>query len=108
MKVKLNDKVLITTGKDKGKTGNIIRIIKKNNKIVVGKVNMRIKHIKKTAQKAGEKITFEAPFHVSNVMIICPNCSKESRVGYKILPNGKKDRICKKCQNSLNLDKSKK
>lgn len=101
MKVKLNDQVIVIAGKDKGKKGKIIRVVSKNNKVVVEKVNMRTKHIKKTAQKAGEKIKFEASIDASNVMVICPSCEKMARVGFKRLENGKKQRICKKCKDSI-------
>lgn len=101
MKVKLNDRVMVIAGKDKGKTGRIIRVLTKNSKIVVEKLNMRIKHIKKTATRAGEKIQFEASMDSSNVAIICPSCNKPARAGYKMLANGKKERICKKCKGTL-------
>lgn len=101
MKVKLNDKVLVISGKDKGKQSRVTRVITKSSKIIVEKVNMRTKHIKKTAQAPGEKITFEGPLDASNVAIICPSCNKPTRAGYKILDNGKKDRVCKKCKQSL-------
>jgi len=93
MKLKLNDKVLIIAGKDKGKTGKIIKVIKKHNRIVVEKCNMRTKHIKNTAQRKGEKIRFEAPMSVSNAMILDPGLNKPTRIGYKFLENGKKERI---------------
>lgn len=95
MKLKLNDKVLVICGKDKGKTGKITRIIQKHNRIVVEKCNMRTKHIKKTAQHKGEKIRFEAPMDASNAMILDPGMNKPTRIGYKVLENGKKERISK-------------
>jgi len=104
MKVKVNDTVRIETGKDKGKEGKVLRVMVKTKKIVVEKVNIRTKHIKKTTQKAGEIIKFEAPIDVSNIMVLCPNCKKPTRVGYKKLKDGKKERICKKC--SEDLDKN--
>ena len=103
MKLKLQDQVFVTTGKDKGKKGAITRILRKQNKIVVEKVNIKTKHIKKTTEKAGSKIQFEAPIDASNVMIICPNCKKTARIGYKKLEKGKKERICKKCSEALDI-----
>ncbi len=103
MKVKLNDKVKVTTGKDKGKTGKVMKVLSKQNKIVVEKVNILTKYTKKTQTKPGEMIKFEAPINVSNIMVICPHCEAPTRVGYKIAEDKKKKRICKKC-NSL-LDK---
>ncbi|MFA6305367.1 MAG: 50S ribosomal protein L24 [Candidatus Gracilibacteria bacterium] len=101
MKVKTNDQIVVISGKDKGKKGKVLRVITKDNKVVVEKINMRTKHIKKTAQKAGERIKFEAAIDASNVMVICPSCEKTVRVGFKKLENGKKQRICKKCKDSI-------
>lgn len=107
MKLKLKDQVQVITGKDKGKKGAITKLLQKQNKIVVEKVNIRTKHIKKTTEKPGSKIQFEAPIDASNVMVICPNCNKASRVGYKKLEKGK-ERICKKCKETLDTNKAKK
>ncbi len=101
MKVKTNDQVVVIAGKDKGKKGKVMRIVSKNNRVVVEKVNIRTKHVKKTAQKAGERIKFEGSIDASNVMVICPSCDKPARVGFKKLENGKKQRICKKCKDSI-------
>jgi len=95
MKLKVNDKVVIITGKDRGKTGKIIRVVSKHNRIVVEGVAIRTKHIKKTQQAAGQKIKFEAPISASNAMILDPVQNKPARIGYKILSNGKKERISK-------------
>ena len=101
MKVKTGDKILVTAGKNRNATGKVMRTFQKTKKIVVEKVNMQKKHIKKTTSRAGEIITYEAPIHVSNVKVVCPQCTKPTRVGYTILKNKKKQRICKKCQESL-------
>lgn len=101
MKVKLNDQVVVIAGKDKGKQGKIIKMLVKQDKVVVEKLNMRTKHIKKTKEKPGQRIKFEAPMHVSNVMLICPHCGKPARVGYKKLAKAKKQRICKKCKETV-------
>lgn len=101
MKIKVKDKVLVTAGKYKGKVSTVMRIYKKTNRITVEKVNVRTKHIKKTPTQAGQKIKYEAPFNISKVMLICPNCNKVTRVGYKILKEGKKFRICMKCHESV-------
>ena len=101
MKLKTDDNIVVIAGKDKGKTGKIVRILSKQNKVVVEKINLRTKHIKKTNEKAGEKIQFEAPIHASNVMLIDPDTKKRTRIGYKKLENGKKERIAKKSQQVL-------
>ena len=101
MKVKIGDNVLIISGKDKGKTGKVMKTFKKAEKLIVEKINVRIKHIKKTQTRPGEKIQFEAPITASNAMIVCPHCKKAVRVSYKQEENGKKERVCKKCQQSM-------
>ncbi|MBU1018361.1 MAG: 50S ribosomal protein L24 [Patescibacteria group bacterium] len=101
MKIKSGDNVAVITGKDKGKTGKVMRIMKKRNAIVVEKVNIKKKHIKKTTTRAGEIIQFEAPIDVSNVKVLCPHCKKPARVGYVIPKDGKKRRVCKKCNESI-------
>lgn len=104
----MNDNVLIIAGKNRGKSGKVMRTMAKAEKVVVEKMNMRTKHIKKTQSRAGSKIQFEVPMSVSNVMVICPNCKKTTRVGYTKLESGKKQRICKKCTESLDKAESKK
>lgn len=101
MKLKIGDEVQIIAGKEKGKKGKILRILRSSNKIVVEKLNLVTKHIKKTAQKAGEKIKKEAALSASNAMIVCPTCKKGVRIAIKTLDTGKKQRICKKCKDSL-------
>jgi large subunit ribosomal protein L24 len=101
MKLKKNDKVLIIAGKDKGKTGKIIRIVSKHNRIVVEGINILTKHIKKTQQRAGEKIKYEGPIDASNAMILDPGTNKPTRIGYKRLENGKKERVSKISGTSL-------
>lgn len=101
MKVKKQDTVLVIAGKDKGKKGQVTKTLSKKNRLIVEKVNMRTKHIKKTAQKPGEIVKFEAAIDASNVMVMCPNCSKPTRVGYQKLDKEKKIRVCKKCKESL-------
>lgn len=101
MKLKLGDEVKIITGKDKGKKGKILKIFRNSGKITVEKVNLITKHIKKTAQKKGERLRFEAPLNASNTMLICPKCSKTTRIAYKFLANKEKQRTCKKCGESV-------
>lgn len=108
MKVKMNDNVLVITGKDRNKTGKVTRILNKADKVVVEKLNIRTKHIKKTQTAPGSKIQFEAAMPASNVMVVCPNCKKATRVEYKKLESGKKQRMCKKCGESLDKVQSKK
>jgi large subunit ribosomal protein L24 len=102
MKIISSDTVQIIAGKDKGKTGKVIRADHTARKIVVEKVNIVTKHIKKRADGTpGQIVKFEKPIDVSNVKIICPNCKKPVRVGYRKLQNGKKARFCKKCNEGV-------
>ena len=97
MKLRKGDNVMVLSGNDKGKTGEILDIIPKTQKVIVKGVNIRKKHVK--PRKAGEEggiIPSEYPIHSSKVNIICPKCGKTSKIGYKV-EDGKKVRICKKC-----------
>jgi len=76
MKIKLNDNVLVIAGKDRNKTGKVIRTLNKSDKVVVEKLNMRTKHVRKTQTQPGSKVTFEAAMPASNVMVVCPGCKK--------------------------------
>ena len=96
-----NDQVEVTIGKDKGRVGKILKV-KSDNRAVVEKVNMIKRHTKPSmANQQGGIIEKEAPIHISNLMLICPKCSKTVRVGKKTLEDGSKVRICKKCGESV-------
>lgn len=95
MKIHKDDTVIITTGKDKGKKGKVLKAYPLENKVVVEKVNIITKHMKRRGETAGQILKYEAPIDASNVMILCPDTGKPSRIGYRI-ENGKKVRIVKK------------
>lgn len=92
---------MVISGKDKGKSGKITRIDRKNNRVTVEKINLRIKHVKKRQGQAGEKISYEAPMSASNVMVIDGKSGKPTRIQYKKLANGKKERISTKSKTSV-------
>lgn len=102
MRIKKNDKVKIIAGKDSGKSGKVLNIIKTRGKIVVEGINIMKKHTrpKKEGEK-GQRVEIAAPIDISNAMLICPACGKETRVGYQIAEDGKKSRICKKCKKTI-------
>jgi large subunit ribosomal protein L24 len=101
-KIKLNDQVEVIAGKDKGLVGKVIRSFRDNDQVIVEKVNMIKRHTKPNAtNQQGGIIEKEAPINVSNVMLLCPKCSKATRVGAKVLDDGAKVRICKKCGESV-------
>ncbi len=98
LKVKKNDKVRVISGKDKGKTGKVLRIEPDKNKIYIERMNIIKRHTRKKGQnQPGGIISKEGPIHLSNVRVICPNCGKLSRVGFEIKDSGEKVRICRKC-----------
>jgi large subunit ribosomal protein L24 len=101
-KVKAQDTVKVISGKDRGKEGKVVKVLKNKGKIVVDKVNVVKKHTKQTqdAQNPGGIIETERPIDISNVKLICKACNKPTRVGLK-LDKGKKNRYCKKCNESL-------
>ncbi len=101
-KIKLNDQVEIIAGKDKGMVGKVIKAFRDTDMVIVEKVNMIKRHTKPNmVNQQGGIIEKESSIDVSNVMLLCPKCSKATRVGFKILDDGAKVRICKKCGESV-------
>ena len=97
MNIKKDDKVIVLSGKDKGKTGKVISADPKNGKVIVEGVSVATKHQK--AKKQGQDggiMKIETPVYVSKVQLVCPKCGKATRVAHKIT-DGKKTRVCKKC-----------
>ena len=95
-RIKKNDKVVVISGKDKGKEGVVLKVITKDSKVLVSKVNVAKKHAKQTQATKGGIIEVEMPIHVSNVSLLCPKTSKPTRVFYKTLSDGKKIRCASK------------
>jgi large subunit ribosomal protein L24 len=95
MKIRTGDTVYVISGKDKGKSGTVLRVLTAKNRVVVEGVNMRVRHIKKTAQGPGQRIKYEAGLSISNVMIVDPKTKKPTRVGYQIDAKGRKVRVAK-------------
>ncbi|HOO64945.1 MAG TPA: 50S ribosomal protein L24 [Synergistaceae bacterium] len=101
MHIKKNDMVKVIAGREKGKTGKVLKVIREKNRIVIEKTNLIKKHQRPTASGKGGIVEKEAPLHVSNVMLVCSKCNDGVKVGYKVLEDGKKVRICNKCQELL-------
>jgi large subunit ribosomal protein L24 len=101
MKIKINDKVKIIAGKDNGKSGNVTRSLPQKGKVVVEGLNVIKKHVKAGQGQKGQRITVAMPIDISNTILICPKCGKETRVGYTLLENGEKHRTCKKCKQMI-------
>jgi len=100
-KLKKGDMVKVISGKEKGKTGKILKTIHDKNKIIVEKLNVVKKHKKPDAKGKGGILEKEGPIDISNVMFICTKCDVGVRVGYRILEDGGKVRVCKKCHEIL-------
>ena len=101
MHFKTGDKVVVISGKDKGKEGKIIKVLRNENRVVVEGVNVVKKHVKGNGQQAGSITEVEAAIHASNVMIIDPKTKKPTRIGHQINKDGKKIRVSKKSNSSL-------
>lgn len=103
MKIKKGDKVTVIKGKDKGKTAVVEKSMPKAGKVIVTGVNVYKKSAKPSQKHPkGGIMNISAPISAANVMVVCPKCSKATRVGYKITQNNK-IRVCKKCQESLDV-----
>jgi large subunit ribosomal protein L24 len=96
--IRKDDKVKVIAGKDKGKIGKVVRVIRKDNRILVEHVNIVKRHTRPSAKnRQGGIVAGEAPVHVSNVMLMCNKCIKPVRIKMQKLENGKKARLCRKC-----------
>jgi len=98
--IRKNDNVLVITGKNRGTRGRVLKVDPTKNRLVIEGVNMIKRHTKPNPQKniKGGVVEREAPVHASNVQLVCPECGKQTRVGRKILGDGRKVRICRKCE----------
>lgn len=100
--VKTGDTVIVLSGKERGKKGKVLAVSPKEGKVIVEKVNMVSKHVK--PKKMGEQggiIKAEGALYASKVQLVCPHCSKPTRVAHKMFEDGTKGRICKKCGETL-------
>ncbi|MDI6851528.1 MAG: 50S ribosomal protein L24 [bacterium] len=97
-KIKRDDLVLVTAGKDKGKIGKVKKVIREKSRVVVEGVNIVKKHMRARGPELPSGIIqMEAPVHISNVKLVCPMCGQATRVGFVVKEDGKKSRVCKKC-----------
>lgn len=98
IQIKKDDKVKVIAGKDKGKVGKVLKVIRKNNRLLVENINIVKRHTKPSAQnRQGGILESEAPIHWSNVMLMCSKCIEPVRVQKKTLDDGKTVRMCRKC-----------
>lgn len=100
--VKTGDTVIVLSGTERGKKGKVLEVSPKEGKVIVEKVNLVKKHVK--PRRMGEQggiVEAEGAMYASKVQIVCPRCNKPTRVGHKVLTDGTKERICKKCGEAL-------
>ena len=103
IQIRKNDQVKVIAGKDLNKTGRVLRVLRDKGRVVVEGVSFLKRHTRPNPQKQikGGIVEREAPIHISNVMIICGACGKATRIGHNLLADGKKVRICRSCNSSL-------
>ena len=100
--IKKNDQVKVIAGREKGKTGRVVRVIPESGRVQVEKINMVKRHTKPTqTNKGGGILEKEAPIPISNLMVICPKCSKTTRIKRQRLEDGSHVRVCRKCSEQL-------
>lgn len=98
MRIKVNDTVVVLTGKDRGKQGKVTAVNLDENKITVDGVNEVKRHVRRSQRNMqGGRLSKMMPVPTGKVMLVCPACNKPTRVGYKFDEEGKKNRVCKKC-----------
>jgi large subunit ribosomal protein L24 len=102
MKIRKNDIVKVLAGKDKGKTGKVLKIYPEKNKAIVEGINYFKKHSRKTQDNPkGGIVQKESPIHISNLSIVCTRCSKTARIGFTVLSDGAKVRVCSSCKETI-------
>lgn len=104
-RIKKGDTVEVIAGKDLGERGEVLSMLPKEDRVVVQGVNILKRHRK--ARQAGNQqipaqiVEFEGGIHLSNVMLVCPSCGKKARVGFRVRDDGRKVRVCKKCNSDI-------
>lgn len=107
LKIRKGDKVRVIAGRDIGKEGEVEKVVSDESRAVVAGINLLKKYVRKRGEREpGGIVTVAAPIHLSNLMLICPKCSKPTRVGGKVRDNGKKVRICRRCGGKVDSPKT--
>ncbi len=101
--IRKNDNVVVVAGKDRGKRGRVLQVVPDKNRVVVEGVNFIKKHTRPNPQAnvKGGIVEREAALHASNVQIICPECGAPTRIGRQLLGDGRKVRVCRKCDGAV-------
>ncbi|HXR36683.1 MAG TPA: 50S ribosomal protein L24 [Candidatus Binataceae bacterium] len=103
--IKKNDMVMVIAGREKGKTGKVLRVLPENGRVTVERLNIVKRHSKpRGAASPGGIVEKEAPLDISNLMFFCERCNAPVRVGYKIAADKSKTRVCRSCHESLGND----
>ena len=101
-KIRRNDNVLVTTGKERGKQGQVREVLTEKERVIIQGINLIKRHQRQRSETSpGGIIEKEAPIHVSNVKVICPACQKPTRVGFRVRSDGAKVRVCRSCQQDV-------
>ena len=101
-RVKRNDQVVVISGKDRGKKGKVLRLFPEAGRLTVEGLNIVKKHLKKSqTNPQGAILTRENPLPLDRVMPVCPQCNRPVRVGFKVVADGSKSRVCRRCQESF-------
>ena len=101
-KIRKGDKVVVLSGKDKGRTGEVLRVMPKDDKAVVRGINLVRRHQRQTQSQEGGIITKEAPIHLSNIALVDPKDGKPTRVGFRVEADGTKVRVAKRSGEVIN------
>jgi large subunit ribosomal protein L24 len=97
LKFRKKDNIIVKSGKDKGKQGEIIKVFGEKNRALISKINIIKRHTRPTQTEPGGVMEKESPINLSNVQLVCPKCSQATKIKFDKLENGEKVRICKKC-----------
>jgi large subunit ribosomal protein L24 len=100
--IKKNDLIMVTQGKEKGKSGRVLRVLPEKEKVIIEKINFIKRHTRPHGQqRRGGILEKEAPLHLSNVMLLCEKCNKPVRIKHQTVEGGKKVRVCHRCGESF-------
>ncbi|MCJ7640600.1 MAG: 50S ribosomal protein L24 [Desulfobacterales bacterium] len=100
--IKKNDLIMVVQGRERGKSGRVLRVLPEKKKVIVEKINFVKRHTRPHGQqRRGGILEKEAPLHISNVRLLCEKCNKPVRIRHRVLEGGKKARVCHKCGESF-------
>jgi large subunit ribosomal protein L24 len=100
--LKKNDTVMVIAGKDRGKSGKVLRVLPKKEAVIIDRLNFAKRHLRAGGPHGkGGIVEKEAPIRISNVQLLCGKCNLPTRIGKKVLEDGRKVRICRKCGEAI-------